>query len=203
MSRVLIYGGAFDPPHYGHLRTASSALEYMRHRGFSHLWFLPSKADVFGVKNFAPAEHRKEMIRRLIVKNEDMSLHSFELQQPDTIGTLTLMRRLRKEFTKMQFVFVIGSDQAMSIVNWRKSRQLRREVKFLVVPRAGYFARGNFEWAFHAPHEVVLGFTTPPRVSSTSVRHCFKIGTPGYLQSAKEQMPISIFRYIQQHNLYR
>ena len=88
---VGIYGGTFDPIHYGHLRIAEELLDII---GLSRVIFVPSGAPRLRAVPEASKHHRSEMIRLAIQGNSLFSLDEREINRP---GMSTTVESLRED----------------------------------------------------------------------------------------------------------
>lgn len=193
--RVGIAGGAFDPPHNGHLMMASTALNS---GAVDEVWFMPSgnRTD----KTYrASVEHRLQLLSLLLrdgtPTNEGrIQLCTLEVEQPSLLGTVELFRELRHRHPTHSFSAIIGSDLVGDLARWRHPAELQREVSFLVIPRGGACIssderRFQLTWM---PTELAL------TVSSTVMRALLAEG-----KSVMGLMPGSLIDYITREGLYR
>lgn len=193
--RVGVAGGAFDPPHNGHLMMASMALNS---GAVDEVWFVPSgnRAD----KAYrTPIEHRMQLLSLLLrdgvpANEQRIRLCSLEVEEPRLVGTVELFRELRCRYPQHSFSAIIGSDLVGDLARWRHPAELRREVPFLVVPRGGAPLPGD-DGGFHL---TVIASELALAVSSTSLRGLFAEG-----KNVVGLMPGSLIDYIAREGLYR
>ena len=193
--RVGIAGGAFDPPHNGHLMMASMALNS---GAVDEVWFVPSgnRPD----KTYrTPIEHRMQLLALLlrdgVPADEDrIKVSSLEVDEPRLVGTVELFRELRHRHPHYSFSAIIGSDLVKDLPRWRHPTELRSEVPFLVIPRGGSPLTAD-DGGFHltwVATELALA------VSSTSLRALLSEG-----KSVVGLMPGSLIDYVSRKGLYR
>ena len=207
MSKVLILGGAFDPPHYGHYSIARRALDHMAVDGFNGLWFMPCSSDAFGIKNLSSAEHRVNMLELLLNALPDprMLINTFELDWPQTIGTYAVMKKLMAAYPEKEFRYVIGTDQAESIRQWRNSRELRKLIPFVTVLRrfAGLKRYKGLQWCDKAPHIYISKLPNDEHpISSTAIREAVASGAKDK-KFLLDKTHSNVLQYIEEHNLYK
>lgn len=70
-----IFGGTFNPIHYGHLRAAEEALERL---GLDKIVFVPSGNPPLKNKDLADAKFRFEMVKQAISKNPKFAISDIE-----------------------------------------------------------------------------------------------------------------------------
>ena len=135
MRKVLLYGGAFDPPHIGHYFAACKALAVNNCRGFEELWFLPCFNDMN--KNVSHHKHRLHMLHLMLrdCNSSRMSICSHEITNRITGGTYMTVKSLRRRYPDIKFMFVVGSDQMEILKTWRKYKELLETIEFFSVPR--------------------------------------------------------------------
>jgi nicotinate-nucleotide adenylyltransferase len=203
--KVLIYGGAFDPPHLGHVETAFTAIKEMRQREYMSLWFMPCATDVFGHKKLTGGSHRVEMLERTLSEygTSEMSVSTFELDMNNQAGTYAMLKQLEMAYPSFKFAFVMGSDQAQAIKKWRNSRSLRREFPIVVVRRMG---KPPFTWlmpwATRKPHVYIEKHNMDNPMSSTDVRQYVRSGFVT-AKLNKTHIASRVKNYIKRNGLYR
>jgi len=134
--RVAIYGGAFDPPHLGHMQVAHLATDYV-----DEVWVMPCFSHMHN-KKMTPDQHRVIMCANMIEElmaskglTSKVVLSTFETQNELCGGTYLTMLKLKEEFPNDEFLILIGQDNAETINTWRNWEKLVAEFDFLVVPR--------------------------------------------------------------------
>jgi len=182
--RIGLLGGSFNPAHGGHRRISLFALEAL---GLDEVWWLVSPGNPLKPKQgMAPLAARfssaVEQARRAPIR---VTAIERELGTRFTIDTLAALKR---RYPKVQFVWLMGSDNLAQFHQWRDWRGIAHSMPIAVIARPGYdgaaiaspamawlrrystsiasFAHGG-EWS--APALVVLRFDPDPR-SATAIR---------------------------------
>lgn len=207
MPKVLILGGSFDPPHFGHISIARRAFLHMRGlMGYNDLWFMPCLGDMFGEKKLSPVGRRIDMLSLLLQHNNESAFKicDFEARLPAAEGTYAVMRKLIAAEPQTTFAYVVGTDQAARIREWRNSRKLLKILKFVVVKRntSVPFDINKILWAMGAKHNYITlndGLGRP--ISSTDIRGQVKKDFPDILLRNYTAQPV--IDYIRKHNLYK
>jgi nicotinate-nucleotide adenylyltransferase len=135
---VGIYGGTFDPIHYGHLRIAEELLDII---GLSRVIFVPSGAPRLRAVPEASKHHRSEMVRLAIQGNSLFSLDEREINRPGMSTTVESLREYRSEWGRNAvLIFIVGIDAFRKINQWHHWRELFDLCHIIVVPRPGYLS---------------------------------------------------------------
>ena len=117
MKSLLLFGGTFDPIHYGHTAMAAEALKETS----------ASKLVVFPAGNpyqkgrlpIASGEHRAEMLRLAFVKSADVSIDTRELTRQGATFTVDTLRELRQEYgDAAALIWLIGGDAFARLDGW-------------------------------------------------------------------------------------
>jgi nicotinate-nucleotide adenylyltransferase len=195
MKRVCIFGGAFDPPHIGHLGIISTLLNT---GAADEVWLVPT-GDRGDKSIRVEAAHRKAMLELFLSENfagdSAVRLELCQLNQ-SLAGSYTvdLMAHLRHSHPQDEFRFVIGSDLLKDLPLWKETERLKQEVTFLVIPRPGSVFPTSCDYRIETltPDQVTLS-----GVSSTLVRQLLrdKKRTAGLLTPA-------VLSYIKSKQLY-
>lgn len=131
-----IYGGAFDPPHNGHLHAIKTAINS---KLFDEIWIVPS--GVRPDKQYkATDEIRLMMVEALIADvglSLPVSIKLFEVE--DNIngkinGTVELFDFLKTNFKNFHFSFICGDELLKDLPQWKHPERLK-EIEFVVVSR--------------------------------------------------------------------
>lgn len=190
--RIGIYAGTFDPVHAGHIGFALQAAKAAR---LDRVYFLPERQPrhKHGVEHFG---HRVAMLRRALAPHGSFGV----LELPDVRFTVErTLRRLRTLFPEAEFVFLLGSDVAVSLSSWPQFDVLLARSEMLIGMREQDELR-DIEaaiagWPVH-PSEIIILDSYAPGVSSRVIREALRRRqyVSGLLSSVR--------RYSEQHWLY-
>lgn len=138
IKHIAIYGGAFDPPHIGHLRLIHH-LGNMQ--GIDEVWLMPC-GDRDDKKLLLPMEKRFKLMRTIFQKHPQIIVSEEEIQLSKAmkrpIHTYDLLNELKKKYQQTKFHFVIGADILHTIHLWGNPEKLVKENAFIVFHRKGY-----------------------------------------------------------------
>jgi nicotinate-nucleotide adenylyltransferase len=189
--RLGIFGGTFDPVHLGHLLPARDALEKMR---LDAVLFVPCARSPFKREVPLTTDAQRFALLRLALKSEPRFwLSRCELDRPPPSYAIETAREVREAFPRATLFWLLGADQLGRLHEWRDWKELRRDVKFLLMQRGdGLPVPGRLR-------NSVLSLPHPRRIdiSSTEIRRRVKARLPiDHLVSA----PVAA--YIQRRRLY-
>lgn len=165
--KVAIFGGAFDPPTIGHLKTARYIL---KHSGVDEVWALPCGKHRYG-KHMASFETRIQLLECTFERYQDIHVSSYEKDKKLPGDTYSLVNALKSdiEYQDYEFYFVIGVDNANTIEKWYRWEELIEEVPFIVISRAGEVPK--VDWFKEKPHiDLSTAKLEIPEISSTMAR---------------------------------
>ena len=181
---VALLGGAFNPPHLGHLMIAQQVLDFT---DTDEVWFLPN----FGQSPPKPvASHSDRLAMAKLLELPRTRTSTIEIDNTLDGETVHILPLLPKEHT---FSFVIGSDQLPTFHLWLGREELLKKMPFYVFPRYGYPNEPLYEGMKVISDELLVG----SNISSTKIRERVKRNLP-----IDQFVPSSIAHYISEHNLY-
>lgn len=183
---IAVFGGAFDPPHNGHVTISR---ELLSQHIAEQVWLLPVKYHAFE-KKLTADEHRLAMLNLIVEKS--MCIELYEMEQESTNYTYKTLKALASKYPEHTFSFVIGSDNLALFHRWDDVEKLVEEFTFYVYPRAG------FPITSLQKNMIPLSEVAEVDVSSTQVREIVSSGS-----SISELVPAAVEQYIHDHNLYR
>lgn len=182
--KIALFGGAFNPPHLGHLFIAQQVLDFAH---VDEVWFLPNFGQI-PPKPVESVDHRLAMTRMLELPRTRVS--TIEIDNKLDGDTIHLLECLPKEH---EYSFIIGSDQLPTFHLWGKWEDLLARMPFLVFPRYGYPNEPIYPNMRLVSDEILIG----SNISSTKIRQRVKRGL-----SISKFVPSAIESYIREHNLY-
>lgn len=201
MRRIAIYGGAFDPPHKGHMTVAE---EVLKAGVVDEVWLMPCNNHSFG-KEMSPSDHRVEMCKMVVEGKPNIFVSTFEIDAPVPITyTNELVRYLYKahEEESIQFYYLIGMDNAINVDLWAEWEELINMIPFIIVPRDGVKQTSKSYW-FNRPPHIFLDKVSAGDISSTCLREWIrKPSLENYVQKL-ESIDMSLLLYIKKHDLYQ
>jgi nicotinate-nucleotide adenylyltransferase len=133
--KIGLFGGSFDPVHFGHLLVAQAAREELE---LARVYFIlaaqsPFKPDA----QPAPAAERLRLLRLALAGDTAGEVDDREIRRGGVSYTIDTAREYRKEFPAAELFYLIGADQAGQLSLWREAPELARLVEFVVIPRPG------------------------------------------------------------------
>lgn len=136
MDRIGIYGGAFNPPHLGHIHGAKYALDAL---GLDRIVMIPSCISPH--KDTPPhsptAQQRMQMLCLAVDGEEKISVSDMELQRGGVSYTCETVAALQKQYPDDELVLLMGTDMFLSFPQWKNARWLLENCAL------GVFYRGD------------------------------------------------------------
>ncbi len=216
--KVGIFGGTFNPIHYGHLRAA----EEVRGRlAFDKILFIPSGKPPLKTEDLIDVIHRYKMTGLAIGNNRFFELSDIECKQPGKSYTVKTVMELKEINPGIEFSFILGIDAFLDIINWWHPERLITLTNFVIISRPYFRFTGlqlspymkikkkilkeldNGEIKIYTIKlknntDAVLLRLTPIGISSTDIRRLLKEG-----KSIKYLLPAEVESYIIANKLYK
>lgn len=131
--RIGIFGGSFDPIHYGHLILAETCREYLQ---LDRVLLVPTATSPLKLHGpRASDEARVAMIRLAIGGTETLQIESLEIERGGISYTLDTVQELRQRWPADELVLLMGADAVASLEFWHEPAELLRTVPLGVVVR--------------------------------------------------------------------
>ncbi|MGE5299727.1 MAG: nicotinate-nucleotide adenylyltransferase [Acidobacteriota bacterium] len=132
--RIGVFGGTFNPIHYGHLRAAEETREIL---GLDKVLFIPSGNPPLKSEELADALKRYKMVRLAVVRNRSFDVLDIECVKSEKSYTVETLEVLLRQYHDAELYFMLGIDAFLDIPNWWRPEQLVSMVNFAVVSRPG------------------------------------------------------------------
>lgn len=137
MKPMGIFGGTFDPIHYGHLRTAFEMLQALR---FDEVRFMPCGNPPHRSKPIADAGLRLQMAKIATDGQQGFVVDDRELQRDGPSYSVDTLAALRQEFPSQSLGLIIGMDAFLGLPRWYHWREILQLAHIVVAHRPGWRA---------------------------------------------------------------
>ncbi|MFN4227765.1 MAG: nicotinate-nucleotide adenylyltransferase [Candidatus Ratteibacteria bacterium] len=184
-----IFGGTFDPIHYGHLIIAERAREEF---DLECVFFIPCGIPPHKKKIYASPIERKNMVEIAIKNNPFFKICDIEIVKNKVSYTYETIIEMKKKFPQTNFFLIVGEDSFYDIPNWYKAKKLVKEVVFLVARRSD---KKDISIEYPINYKIISSPFID--ISSTYVRNCIFEN-----KSVKYLIPDEVIEYIKKKGLY-
>jgi nicotinate-nucleotide adenylyltransferase len=215
LAAIGLYGGTFDPVHFGHLRLATELAEAFH---LDSVIFLPAGLPYHrGRAAHATNDQRLTMLKLATQRDARFDVDDRELRREGPTYTFDTLTEIRKERgPHLPIVFLCGSDSFAAIDTWHRWTELFDLAHFVIAIRAGdeawqskgpgAFPREAWPRITLNPRElatapagrIVTFVMTPLAISSSAIRNLAAEGA-----SIRYLSPDPVVEYVRSHNLYK
>ena len=165
--KIGIYGGSFNPVHFGHVGLAKWVIE---HTDLDELWLLVSPNNPLKPAGIlAPEDERLEAVREAIKEIPSLKASDFEFSLPRPSYTADTLRALQKAYPEHEFTLVIGEDNLAIFTQWREYEYILKNFRIFVYPRKSEIRNPKSEIR-NAENIVFLDSAPYFNISSTELR---------------------------------
>ncbi len=206
MKAIALFGGSFNPIHYGHLAIAEEIRDRLGLEKVVFVpCFLPPHKDAADI---AEAGHRAAMARLATAGNPRFEVSTLEIDRGGKSYTIDTVRHFKESSgEKAQIYFLVGADMLKGISTWKDIEGLLRICRIVVVPRPGYdltqalnyrfLAAENADLATGLLENIVVQEAALLGISATDIRRRVREG-----KSIKYLLPDAVEQYIREQRLY-
>lgn len=184
---IFCLGGAFNPPTIAHKAIYLAVKKTYDVRAFIYL----PVGDVYE-KPMVKAAHRIAMLEAMMHAYPDVIIDPLETLDEDYQGAIASLRRLTKSHQE-KVIFVLGLDQAKTLMTWKEAPVLLSEFQFLVIQRPGDALSDLTPLKSTYPTAIYDILTLDMDVSSTAYRSTHD----------ETLIDLNVSNYIHRHGLYK
>lgn len=132
--KIGIFGGTFDPVHWGHLHLAATAKAQadLDQLLWIPAWVPPHKSD----RPLAEFHHRVAMLQRAIAGDTASTISTIEAERSFPSYSADTWQQLQKQYPAAQWYWIVGSDTLRTLSHWYRRTELVRHCCWLVAPRS-------------------------------------------------------------------
>ncbi len=206
---ICIYGGTFDPVHFGHLRTALEVAEALE----AELRLLPAHRPPHRAQPMASPSQRLAMLERALLGQTRLRLDTRELDRGGVSYMVDTLASLREELGQTPLALALGQDAFGHLDRWHRWERLIGLAHLVVMTRPGGAlpAAGPVAGLLEA-HRVETAEALRARpaggiwlcpvtaldISATRIRELCAAG-----RSPRWLLPDAVLNYIEAEGLYR
>lgn len=159
MRAIGVFGGAFSPFHYGHLRLAIEARELL---GLDQVRLIPTAHPPHRPDARVSPARRLEWLKLAIRRERGLVVDDCELQRPGLSYTVDTLASLRERFPRAALVLLMGADAFAHLHTWQRWQTLFELAHVAVVSRPG---------AVLTPSAETADFLSGRQASSIDILH--------------------------------
>lgn len=202
-----IYGGTFDPVHYGHLRTALEVKEIF---ALDELRLIPCHQSPLKSSSQATPAQRLEMLQLAIVNQPGLECDSRELDRAGRSYMVDTLSSLRAELPDNSLVLFMGGDAFAQIESWYQWQRLFDYTHIVVMTRPNslqptmsnfltqHLTRDLSELSAKKNGKLFFQTVTQLDISATAIRTLQAKG-----RSIRFLLPDNVIDYIERYKLYQ
>ena len=206
MKSVALFGGAFNPIHFGHLAIAE---EVRSKHNIDKIIFVPTNLPSHkDPSDLADARQRLIMTHLATVSNPCFETSSFEIDKGGKSYSIDTVRHFQQLFKgKVELFFIIGADMLVEITAWKNIEELLKVCRFIAVSRPGYdvqkifnrhfLASENYAMASELLENILIEDITMLDISATNIRRRVR-----EWKSIKYLVPEPVEQFIHNQQLY-
>jgi nicotinate-nucleotide adenylyltransferase len=205
-----VFGGTFDPIHYGHLRTA---LELQEAAELAEVRFVPCGEPPHRGDPPRIGDMRLEMVRAAVADQRGFVVDDREFLRPGPSYTVDTLASLKSDFPTQGLCLLLGMDAFLGLHTWHRWQEIIDLAHLIVAHRPGWTAPGDgiigdllrerrtsrVEPLHETPSGLIfVQAVTQLEISASDLRRALAAGTdPRYL------LPESVREMILRSNCYR
>jgi nicotinate-nucleotide adenylyltransferase len=134
--RIGVFGGTFDPVHWGHLILAEQCREQAR---LDEVWFLPAAHHPFKLdQRGAPFQTRVDMLRLAILNVNQFKVEEIERDLPAPNYTVTTLSELAQRHPGHEWFFLVGGDALEELPTWHEPAGIAQQATLVAMARPGH-----------------------------------------------------------------
>ena len=192
--KTCLFGGTFDPPHFGHLIVAQTIFEAEH---FDKIVFVPAHIPPHKKeRKISSVAFRLEMLKIATMDNPNFEISDIELKRGGISYSLETIHTYKEQtgLDREDLYYLIGSDSLKQFQTWQNPKAILEECQLIVAIRPGFRPIDIPNWIL-----AKVQFANIPRIeiSSTQIRARWVED-----KTIRYMVTQPVWTYINKHNLY-
>jgi nicotinate-nucleotide adenylyltransferase len=200
--RLGIFGGSFDPVHFGHLLLAECCREQGR---LDQVWFMPAALSPHKREGaIASPSQRVDMLRLATGGHEAFLVSTLEIDRGGISYTVDTLEAIHRDQPETELFLLMGADSLADLPTWREPGRICELASPMVARRAG---------APDPNYAALATLVSPDRLEALR-RRCVEMPTIDLRatdlrrrietgQSIRYRTPRAVEKYIEAQGLYK
>lgn len=178
--RIGIFGGSFNPPHYGHFIAAFFAYHFLK---LDEVWMMVTPGNPLkDPAQYAPLADRMEWCRLMAEGHPWLVPTDIEKTFPDT-ETANTLRRIKEQHSGDEFIWIMGADNLAHFHKWARWQEILDNHELAVLARDGY--RKDALASPAAQYAAAFFVADPAQLAGRKKGWCF-VDTPAFAISSSQ-----------------
>ena len=206
---LALFGGTFDPVHYGHLRCAEEARQKLN---LDQLYLLPAGTPPHRSAPLATAKQRLEMLQLAQTEFPHLAIDDREVRRDGASYMVDTLKSFRQELPQRPLLLLLGQDAANDLHSWFEWEQLFELSHIVILTRPGVKTKYRQNLAKQMQRRLIsdvqklhlseagmvlhLGVASI-EISATTIKSIMRLG-----RSPRSMMPETVWDYINENRLY-
>lgn len=195
--RLGIYGGTFDPIHYGHLLLAERCREELQ---LDEVWFIPAGSPPHKQGSVTtPPKARAAMVEFAVSGFPEFRVSRIEMDRGGPSYTVQTLEQIRASDPAREVFLLMGADSIAELVTWKDPARILELAQVVAVNRAGESPDlSSLSDLLQQTGRTVRTVEMPAMgISASNIRSRI-----AHKQSIRFLTPRPVEMYIRQNNLY-
>lgn len=139
---IALFGGSFDPPHFGHTKIVQISLLELK---IDKLIIMPTYINPFKNGFFAPPNLRLKWLKSVFKDIKNVEICDYEISQKRPVSTIESVKFLKQKYSPLNFYLIVGADNLENLQKWQSFDELKNIVKFVIATRDGKIVPKNLQ----------------------------------------------------------
>ncbi len=210
MSKIIIFGGTFNPIHNAHLEIAKIASEKL---GGAKVLFMPNGIAPHKETDLELMKHRAEMVKLAIEGYENFEFSGLEVESKEVSYTIYSLKKLNEMYSDYEIYFLTGEDFLYTVELWQNAKGIFDLATYIVFSRPKTSFAQSLNLSTNKPLEKIEELkerfgarilyldSVNMDLSASNIRLKFQ-GSKKDRQEIKEMIPLSVYEYAKNNHVY-
>ena len=199
MGKIIVFGGAFNPPHNVHFSLAEQIIN--EYKDIEKIIFMPVNSKYKKREAIVSNEHRYNMLKLVCDQNEKFEVSNLEINSERPLYTIETLSLIKEQYPEKELIFTTGTDNLKEFETWKNPQEILNNFKILVLERdednMDEIILSNEFLNKNKNSFIKLKNHLRSNLSSTLVREKIRNG-----ENIKELIPEKVYKYIKENKLY-
>lgn len=208
MKQIGVFGGTFDPVHFGHLWPVEEILNAV---GMETVLYIPNANPPHRAVPATDAKDRANMMALALNAFPRFELDLRELHRAGPSYSVLTLESLQQDYPQYSLCLILGLDAFMELPSWYRWQRVFEFANVVVMERPGEQCPNKLpQWwqqrqcieledlKSHKAGKIFVVSVKPVNISATDVRSAIKTN-----RNVSKQVPAPVIDYISTHQLYR